>query len=597
MGSDRSLIPETVAADDPFWNLLPEVESPTHARAVTAAVARELADRMGVRHPRAYADVAEVHEGPWSRRLTELSSSVGGPELIGQVWEYLLAPADRHGRGAHFTPTAVAHAVTALALDQRGAGALPESTTPTVWDPAAGGGAFLLAACRQLAAAGHDTLDLVERCYASDIDDGALDACDAALELWSGGRARPHRACIDALLESVDGWPTAFDLIVGNPPFLGQLATSTARRGDRASRLRERYAEVSMAYLDDAGLFLHMAQQRIARDGLVALVLPASLLGASDASAVRRSIEANGSLAALWLESEQSFSASVDVVAVVVDRSANRITRVVSEHGSQTVPTPPARSWAPLLAAADGVPLVDLDETDTIGNHASVTAGFRQHFYGIQGAVSEAEGGDSSRLLTAGAIDPLKERWGSAPITFNGKRWFRPVLHIDRIEDPAVADWFRSRSVPKLLLASQTAVIEAIVDLDGTRLPSVPVLSLEAEDPDRLWHLAAALTAPAVSARLVSLAAGTGLSRRAIRVRAAELLRVPLPNRALEWDRGAAAARTAQAAAEADDDRGYVDALRVLGRSMDAAYGVGPEVGVWWWERLRLPSGLEEEAY
>ncbi len=566
---------------------------------MTASVARHLAERTGAPPPGAFSDLGEVPNGPWRDRLAELEPLRCQPELIGQVWEYLLAPQDRRGRGAHFTPAAVSHEVTAMALRRRGE--LSSGTeTPTIWDPSAGGGAFLLAACRQLLTQGYGHVELVERCFASDIDDGALDACDAALELWSGGSARPKRRCMDTLLDPVADWPVVFDIVLGNPPFLGQLASDTARSGDRAVQLGDRYADVSTAYLDEAGLFLYLAQQRIGADGVAALVLPASLLGASDAEALRRAVGTHGSLAGLWLEEAQSFAAAVDVVAVVVDRSDRETTTVVSPRGTVEVKPPDARSWAPLLAAADGVPLVTLTGRETVGTHAQVTAGFRQHFYGIQGAVSESpEDGQAPgpRLLTAGAIDPLMERWGSAPITFNGQRWLRPTLNVDDIEDPAVAAWFRARMVPKILLASQTAVVELIVDGEGDRVPSVPVLSLEPDDPGQLWHLAAALSAPAVCAHLVSQAAGTGLSRRAIRVRASELLRVPLPQNADDWNRGATAAKAVQAASASGDSRGYVDGLRILGRSMDAAYGVGPEVGSWWWKRLRLPSDLAQEAY
>ena len=51
--------------------------------------------------------------------------------------------------------------------------------------------------------------------------------------------------------------------------------------------------------------------------------------------------------------------------------------------------------------------------------------------------------------------------------------------------------------VPKVLVASQTKVIEAVVDEAGRAVPGTPVVSVEPTDPEvDVWHLAALLTSP-----------------------------------------------------------------------------------------------------
>jgi hypothetical protein len=102
------------------------------------------------------------------------------------------------------------------------------------------------------------------------------------------------------------------------------------------------------------------------------------------------------------------------------------------------------------------------------------------------------------------------------------------------------AAWAARTDRPKLLVATQTKVVEAVVDEDGELLPSVPVISVEAP-AERLWDLATALMAPPVTAWLLERTIGSGLSADAVRLSAKLLLDVPLPTDRRAWT----AARTA----------------------------------------------------
>lgn len=578
-------------------------------RECIVALARRCADLLSLPQPSTFGSDPET-PAPLGDLVGKLSIGQCTVDHLGTAWEQLLAVSDRRTHGAHFTPRRVADRVAELALTQRGAAiddANSETRGPTkelrIWDPSCGGGAFLLAAARWLDVhTDHDRGSVVGAMYASDIDSTAVSVCDAALELWCGGSARPTTAVGDALLDLPPDWPADLDVVVGNPPFLGQLTSDTTRSADRRARLAAKYQSAAGAYVDEAGLFVELAVRHVAPDGVTALVVPESMLGASDAEAMRNAVTEDAHLCGLWIDDGQSFEAAVDVVAVILQRSlgagshsTNVTTGVESPFVLTTTATPSASSWAPLLARALGVPSVRLLGTQTLGDLAVVTAGFRQHFYGIADAVAEAEPEHAidvrPKLITSGAIEPLRSLWSQKQVRFAGHRWTAPVLELAKVDDEQVRDWFTARCVPKLLLASQTKVVEAIVDTHGTFVPSVPVISVEPSDPSTLWHIAAALCAPAISAWMLTEAAGTGLSHDAIRLRAKTLAQVPMPTNQQHWDQGAAFAQQAHEAGDTGDMTGHRAALGDLAVSMNAAYGVEEYVASWWWERLRLPPG------
>lgn len=606
----------SISSDDRLWGQLCDVAA-NQAQRCVATVAAIVAKSSGCDPPAALVGVVDGGEevfGPWRDRLEELGAKGSlEPGLIGRCWEVVKLQSERRVHGAHYTPPQVAKEIAEIVVGRYFASPgvakwEPPGPLPAIWDPASGGGAFLIATLEEVERrGGADRTSLVSNCYASDIDEFALRTCDAALEIWAGGGARPTVMLGDALLEDGHLGQRSFDLIVGNPPFLGQLTTDTTRSGLRAERLRERYRSVSRAYLDEAGLFLAMASEKLAPRGVLGLILPASLLGAADAIDLRRQLFETHSLAALWIDPTQSFAAAVDVVAAVLERRGeHNVDRADTEVWlggvAKEMATPEADTWAPLLAAADAVPRVLLEPSvGLVGDLATLTAGFRQHFYGIADAVAEATG-DSTQtehpaLITSGSIDPLFCRWGTRETRFARRRWQAPVLHLDRVPDGAVRDWFRQRQRPKLLLASQTAVVEVIVDVAGTMVPSVPVLVIEPDDHDQLWLLAAALASPAASAWLYLRAAGTGLSRSAMRIRAREVAEIPLPTNRAAWTLGADMARAAQSASEAGDFDGYADALLALGKAMGDAYEVDDAVGKWWWGRHDKRTIGPDRAY
>ena len=395
----------------------------------------------------------------------------------------------------------------------------------------------------------------------------------AATALWSGGTPADVQQA-DFLVLASDPLAMAsgseartegFDAVVGNPPFASPL------RGGGPGELG--------AYTDLAGRFLVRALDVVRMGGRVGLIQPQSVLSARDAEGVREAV--GSGLRALWVAEERLFSASTHVVAVIAERGG--AAGPVDLYGGPTVEARGSAtgSWGALAARARGLPAVNLGDGPTVGSLAIATAGFREQFYGLLDHVIES--GPGRPLVTAGLIDPLHCAWGERTTRIGGRTWTRPTVDPEVLE-PGLAEWFAARLVPKLLVASQTKVVEVVVDDAGALLPSVPVVSVEAPI-EHLWDLAAALSSPPVTAWCVERSVGTGLSADAVRLSAKLLLAVPLPTDRRAWTRATKALR---AVPDALDRRA---ALVDFGRLSCAAYRVdegGADGLLAWWSH-RLP--------
>lgn len=554
-----------------------------------------------------------------------LGVAVGGEgvdvDALGPAYEASLAPTYRHRRGAFFTPPTVAAGLLEAAVT-----AWPPGDRPfRVCDPSCGGGVFLLAAGRHLEQRfGLGRAEIVsELLWGVDVAPDAAAVTRAALSAWVAEQdpaavVTSNVVVADTLIKGTRAWPAgspAFDLVIGNPPFQNQLSAGTARSSSYARRVRKRLGPAATAYADAASLFLVAGLDLVRPGGRVALILPESFLAARDAAPARVAMTEGGRLVGLWLDGENLFDAAVRVCAPIVDRhdddaqegegAAPALRRWVGPAVAEAPPRglrrgePDADTWAPLLADLRRLPDIELDPTRTLGSMVETTAGFRDQFYGLIPFVSEAEAdqprqpdqprpGQQAKLVTSGLIDPANALWGRRTTRFGGVSWAAPVIDLDRLrdEDPKLWAWGRARLAPKVLLATQTRVLEALVDRDGTCWPSVPVVAVGAP-VDRLSHVAAVLLAPPVSVWTMGSFGGTALSADALKLAARQVLDVPLPVDDGAWDRGAAAFERAEGCAADDDEVGWSRHIDELGAHMCEAYRVGTEVLDWW--RARLP--------
>jgi hypothetical protein len=131
------------------------------------------------------------------------------------------------------------------------------------------------------------------------------------------------------------------------------------------------------------------------------------------------------------------------------------------------------------------------------------------------------------------------------------------------------------RLVPKVLVATQTRVLEVLPDPDGRLVPSVPVVAVAGED---VWSIAAALSAPPVSAWALHRAAGAALTADAVKLSAKQILDVPLPSDREVWE--GVARRLAAHDIEAPE----------FARLMTRAYGLPDDHPVVGWWLARVPS-------
>jgi hypothetical protein len=134
---------------------------------------------------------------------------------------------------------------------------------------------------------------------------------------------------------------------------------------------------------------------------------------------------------------------------------------------------------------------------------------------------------------------------------------------------------------PKVLVATQTRVIEAVADHDGSLWPSVPVLSVlpkmieQKGMASELDLLVAALTAPPASVWAARQAVGTARSPGAIRLSASLLERMPLPVDIDLWERGAVQLRNGELS----------EAARTLTRAHGLSEAETESVLGWWTPR------------
>jgi hypothetical protein len=237
------------------------------------------------------------------------------------------------------------------------------------------------------------------------------------------------------------------------------------------------------------------------------------------------------------------------------------------------------------LAAGLGVPEVALSaEHGTLSEVAECTADFRDQYYGLAPYVREAADCPAGApLITSGLIEPAACLWGRREARFSKRRWTAPVVDVDALRaDAALTRWAAARMVPKVLLATQGRVLEAVADPGGGWLPSVPTVTVAAP-VGRLWHVLSVLLAPPVTAYAATRYAGTALTMRTIKLSARQVGDLPLPVDREAWDRGARLARRAQSVSSGGAS-GAASALRALAETMCAAYGVSDSRVLEWWQ-------------
>jgi hypothetical protein len=456
--------------------------------------------------------------------------------------------------GLFYTPPDLAELLTDRTLadiDDVGDWTEWSSTRPVrVLDPACGDGRLLETVRVQLHLRGFQ-VDLV----GCDVDAVAL-----------GAIRHPRVRTIHANALDHDWGDEHYDIVIGNPPYLSQMSAATSRGG--ASK------HGGGPYADAAAEFLALAV-RLAdpNHGRVAFVLPQSILASRDAGPIRNVVDELADHAwSWWVPEQQLFDASVNVCVLGFRRPSTGAT--------------PALAWTRVITDELGVPALDpsrLDTAGTIGDRAELNANFRDEYYALVPAVGDH--GTGAPFITSGLVDPGVSWWGERRVKFNKEFFDRPRVDLTKLEG-RFSEWAARKLVPKVLVANQTRIVEAVADVAGEWLPGVPVISVTPStasgDPTRaVRELEAVLTCPVASVLAWHIGGGTGMSTQAVRLTPAVLSGVPWPAGDLD---------AAVSAIERGDVVGCGAAvLRSYGMSAEDS----TELLTWWSEAL--PTRLDHE--
>ncbi len=240
--------------------------------------------------------------------------------------------AERKQRGAWYTPSHLVDLVADAAVSEwlsRG------GETVRIVDPSCGDGRFLVAAAERLAAGGA-----VVEVVGVDIDPDAVETSREALSAAGVN----HRVVLADALECDWSEFGMFDLVIGNPPFLSQMAAATTRGGS-SSRGGGPYADTAVEFLALAAELVDPAA------GRVAYVLPQSLLSARDAGSTRARYDERASLTWSWWTGERVFDAQVLTCALLFEfgtpsASPGQWSRVITDPARRArCSCRPGRRW------------------------------------------------------------------------------------------------------------------------------------------------------------------------------------------------------------------------------------------------------------
>lgn len=403
-----------------------------------------------------------------------------------------------------------------------------------------------------------------------------------------------------------------FDVVVGNPPFLNQLEQATATDPEIARLLNEIFHGAISGYADTAAAFFLLARRLTARGGRASMVMPQSFLAARDAAPARKRLLEHARLESLWISNERVFpGASVLTCAPTIHVTRKRAGRLSRYATGAFVELDPVESsaeqlascstWSHLAATASSVPDFEFSCSGRLADLCDATADFRDQYYGLRGFLEEHDDLTPEQrrdlsafppVVTSGLIDLAQCRWGDQACRLLKSRWRAPRIDRARMNrEGSLGPWLTARLAPKLIVATQTRVIEVFADSDGRYVPSVPLISVTPKDIDDYWRVAAALASPVLSAHAMRHFAGAALHADAIKLSAKQVLDLPCPSQRRHWDAAAAQFRQASLS-RSQSERATI--LQAFGAAACQAYGLEQReiqrLLEWWLPRTQRKS-------
>jgi len=531
---------------------------------------------------------------------------------------------DRKTGGVFYTPASVVGYV----LDRALSPAIDECAKDVdrllglrVCDPACGCGYFLIESARRISAGieeaggGDRRGDVIRGCvFGGDVNPMTAEVCRWLLWLEvfdasiSVDELRRNVVCGDGLIDEDLYGDVGFDVVVGNPPFLNQLGSGTARSPDRVKRLRKRGLVGGAAYTDEASAFFVLGLGMVKDGGRVCMVQPQSVVATRGGAWARAKAAEMGSLESLWVSNEHVFGdASVYTCApcVVIGGcdSGLCIERYsgggFDEHEPLTISSGELgrlATWSSVAAVTMAVPEIEIESTGVVGDIADATADFRDEYYGLVGKLvedSDCEDREGSpAVLTTGLVDLGVCNWGKKATRIHKEKWESPRVEASGIVgDARLSKWVTARRVEKVVVATQTKVVEAFVDAAGEYVVMTPMISVMVQPKSDVWLVGAAIGSPVCSAFAMRHFGGAAMHADALKMSARQVMELPLPADGAAWSAGAAAFELAHSACGDEYDR----AITAFGEVMCGAYGLEGDnlAGLmgWWLGRLGIRLG------
>ncbi len=348
--------------------------------------------------------------------------------------------------------------------------------------------------------------------------------------------------------------------------------------------------------------------ERVWKSGRVCMVQPQSVVATRGGEWMRSKAAEFGRLESIWVSNEHVFgdaSVYTCVACVVVGEKEDLPQRSQREEGDEggkvrrfsggdfveheaiaisgeafgELPT-----WSSIVAVTMGVPEVGIVSDGVVGDVAAATADFRDEYYGLVGklvedAVCEDREG-SPGVLTTGLIDLGVNHWGSKATRIHKRKWEGPrVCASGIVGDERLSKWVDARRVEKVVVATQTKVVEAFVDFSGDFVVLTPMISVVVKDEDTacrrrssrgtrlktvsrgtlgqkrpdcaedgesghpvnmdVWMVGAAIGSPVCSAFAMRFFGGAAMHADALKMSARQVLELPLPGDLGLWEEGA----------------------------------------------------------
>jgi hypothetical protein len=171
--------------------------------------------------------------------------------------------------------------------------------------------------------------------------------------------------------------------------------------------------------------------------------------------------------------------------------------------------------------------------------------------------------------------------------------------------DARLARWVESRGVEKVVVATQTKVVEAFVDPRGEYAavtPMISVMLMQTQDMEEskttppchpgsvdVWKLGAAIGSPVCSMHAMRMFGGAAMHADALKMSATQVMELPMPSDESSWDAGASLFEMLHACETGSD---YDKLVMQFGEVMCGAYRVVESdrktLMQWWIGRLGI---------